>query len=222
MSKPFLAKIPISLASQAGSSAEAVELYPTISWVVCANATDKQSDTNSGSATMDCFMGAAAVSNRTADNVRGTQSLPPRFPLSFAQPREVGDFARSHFPADTRRLSRFIDGQPQTRFGDAAVLVERLCCTVVGRRCSFFIDFHPLHDGLNGAVAILMQIAVRLDAGFDNALQLVGIFLDLFDARDQTRVRITEQVVSPRQHHVSQFLSEIIHRSGSGQIGRAS
>ena len=31
MSKPFLAKIPVSLASQAGSSAEAVELYPTVS-----------------------------------------------------------------------------------------------------------------------------------------------------------------------------------------------
>jgi hypothetical protein len=61
MSKPFLAKIPVSLASQAGSSAEAVELYPTVSWVVCANATEKQSDKNSVSAMMNCFMEAASV-----------------------------------------------------------------------------------------------------------------------------------------------------------------
>jgi len=54
-------------------------------------------------------------------------------------------------------------------------------------------------------VAIRMQIAVRLDAGFDNPLQLVGIFLNLFDARDQTRVRIQRESSCPSKHSLARI-----------------
>ena len=88
----------------------------------------------------------------------------PKLPLRLSDKREIRDFAEGNIPADFQGLLSLFNRQAKSLFANVDILIVDLGDALVGRRGDLSVDLQPLHDELNGSVAIASNIAVGLDA----------------------------------------------------------
>ena len=125
------------------------------------------------------------------------QLFNPHLTLRLFEKREIGDFAESNVTVNFQGLFSLFNHYAQSFFADAWILVVDLGHAFIGGRGDFSIDLQPLHYELDGPVTIAANIAVGFDAGFDHALDFIGLLLDFFYTGYQTRLGEDEDVLGP-------------------------
>src|SRR5688500_7032298 len=103
-----------------------------------------------------------------------------QFLLHFAQQAHVGYIGVHNRALDLHCLPPLIDYELETSLRYAAIFAEHTPCGVVRRGRALAVDLHPIHHGLDGAVAVGPDEAIGPDHRLQHALDLIRRSLSFF------------------------------------------